>query len=222
MAVFLWWGLVYSVGEVVSVVSMRLLLIDTCGAVGSVALAAGERVVCVRTLAERGASGQLLGVISEALGEVGWRMDELEAVGVVNGPGSFTGVRVGLAAAKGLCEALGVPMAAVSRLDVLWEASGLGADGLVALEAGRGEVFVRDGSGRQSLMMLNEVGREVVVCEGTLAAKLPGVRMVGVDAGSALQAVRRGLDAGGSDVALTDANYGRGEAEIYAKKAGAC
>ena len=77
-------------------------------------------------------------------------------------------------------------------------------------------------------MLLGELvdaaqGCEVVVAEESLLAKLIGVRArrVEMDATSALGAVRRCLLAGGSDVALVDANYVRGEAQMYAKKVGA-
>ena len=108
----------------------RVLLMDTCGAAGSVALADGERVAARAAIAERAASARLLAVVEEVLATAGWGLGDVEAVGVVSGPGSFTGVRVGLAAAKGLCEGLGVPMAAVSRLEVLADAGGVAGDGI--------------------------------------------------------------------------------------------
>ena len=201
----------------------RVLLIDTCGAAGSVALAQGERVLAEASLPGRTASAQLLASVRGLLADAGWALAELDAIGVVSGPGSFTGVRVGLAAAKGLCEALGLPLAAVSRLEVLAEQAGE-ADAVAVLDAGRGEVYVRDGV-REFLVGVDEVamqvgGRTVVAVEEALAVRLalPAMRVVELRAGSAVAAVRRWLAQGGSDVALTDANYVRGESQIYAGK----
>ena len=52
--------------------------------------------------------------MSRLLKEKGWALADLDGIGVVAGPGSFTGVRVGLAAAKGLCEAANLPLAVPS------------------------------------------------------------------------------------------------------------
>lgn len=201
----------------------RVLVIDTCGASGSFALAQGAEVMAESSLPGRAASAQLLAQVRSMLEGAGWEAAELDAVGVVSGPGSFTGVRVGLSAAKGLCEALGVPMGAVSRLEVLEETAGV-ADAVAVLDAGRGEAYVRD-SGREVLVKVEELaeqfrGREIVVAEEALAAKLSPlrVRVVELSAASAVGAVRRCLAEGGTDVALADANYVRGESQIYASK----
>ena len=98
---------------------MRLLLIDTCGTVGSVALATEGGVVARAEMAGRSASERLVAVVREMLAAAGWSLRELTAIVVVSGPGSFTGVRVGLSAAKGFSEAAGVPVVAISRLGVL-------------------------------------------------------------------------------------------------------
>jgi tRNA threonylcarbamoyladenosine biosynthesis protein TsaB len=151
----------------------------------------------------------------------------MDGIGVVNGPGSFTGLRAGLAAAKGLCEAASLPLAAVSRLAVLAEAAGLG-DGFAVLSAGRGEFYVRDiAAGREWMCGVDEFrvvaeGGPVVVAEARvaelLAEKRP--RLYPLQVGDALTPVRRSLQQGGCDVAAVDANYVRGESEIYRKQAG--
>ena len=71
----------------------------------------------------------------------GWKLGELAAIAVVSGPGSFTGVRVGVSAAKGLSEAGGVPLIAVSRLALLAAASGTAGLVHAVLDAGRGEFY---------------------------------------------------------------------------------
>jgi tRNA threonylcarbamoyladenosine biosynthesis protein TsaB len=121
----------------------RLLLIDTCGETAGVALSIGQQMLVTEELARGSASAEIVSAVRRLLEQVNWRLTELDAVGVVNGPGSFTGVRAGLATAKGLCEAAGLPLIAVSRLEVLADAASL-QDGFVALDAGRGELYVRE------------------------------------------------------------------------------
>jgi tRNA threonylcarbamoyladenosine biosynthesis protein TsaB len=124
------------------VMKVRLLMIDTCGEGSAVGLADGGATVGLRLLGQKSVSAEIVNAMRRLLSEAGWSIADLTAVGVVNGPGSFTGVRTGLAAAKGLCEASRLPLIAVSRLEVLAEASGLAA-GLAVLDAGRGELYVR-------------------------------------------------------------------------------
>ena len=126
---------------------MKILLIDTCGTTGTVALADTEarpRVLGSDELPERSASERLAGAIGGLAERCGVRLEELDAVVVVHGPGSFTGVRVGLSAAKGLCEALNLPLVAVSRLAVLASLAAAGDSERVyaVLDAGRGEYYV--------------------------------------------------------------------------------
>ena len=92
---------------------MKILLLNTCGAEGSLALAdttLGEPVVLLMRMPGRTASERLIVLLREAMGEIGWKPRALAAIAVVTGPGSFTGVRVGLSVAKGLSEASGVPL----------------------------------------------------------------------------------------------------------------
>jgi len=93
------------------------LAIETSGPVGSVAVSRGTDTLASDTLDRQGAHASLLvPAISEALSEAGVRPSELDAIVVGEGPGSFTGVRVAGATAKGLAHALGLPLWAVSSL----------------------------------------------------------------------------------------------------------
>jgi tRNA threonylcarbamoyladenosine biosynthesis protein TsaB len=124
--------------------STLLLGIDTCGPEGSVALARQRdgrlELLDQRELAGRTYSANLVGAVAALLSSHGHTLGSLAALVVVAGPGSFTGVRVGLSAAKGLVQPSGIPLIAVSRLAVLAHKAGTTA---AALDAHRHEIFLR-------------------------------------------------------------------------------
>jgi len=212
---------------------MRLLLIDTCGSEGTVALAEAERVVASETLPGRSASERLVPVVRGMMSAAGWRLGELAAIVVVHGPGSFTGVRVGLSAAKGLSEAGGVGLIAVSRLALLAAAAGdVAGEVCAVLDAGRGDFYCGVYAGRrcvrETLLTGDEVAvaarsaSAVVVCEERVAEALRpfAPRLVREPrAEDAMPfAVERVRGGGFDDAATLDANYlRRTDAEIFAK-----
>ena len=159
---------------------LKLLLLDTCGSEATVAVAAGRVILGQIQLPGRSASEGLIGAIGEVLRERNWRLQELDALVVVRGPGSFTGVRVGLSAMKALAEACGRPLIAVSRLEVLAKRSP--ARAIAVLSAGRDEVFwaelLANGVGEQAVAPLASVMEHArgvglpIVCEtGTLPGR---------------------------------------------------
>lgn len=94
-----------------------LLALDTSTPVGSVALAEADRVVARAVLTRQGAHASgLIPAVDEVLSAAGVRRTDLQGIVVGEGPGSFTGVRVAAATAKGLSAALGRPLWAVSSL----------------------------------------------------------------------------------------------------------
>lgn len=107
----------------------KILLIETSTALTSVALADGGKVVFYKDDdASRNQSALTAPFIKEALDYQGITAKELDAVCVSMGPGSYTGLRVGVSSAKGLCFGAGKPLIAVGTLDCLvWEAIGSGA-----------------------------------------------------------------------------------------------
>jgi tRNA threonylcarbamoyladenosine biosynthesis protein TsaB len=129
---------------------MLLLAIDTSGKQGSIALArAGEptaegdfEVIEIAPLVGGTFSAQLIPQIAELLSRNGFMKNAIGAFAVVSGPGSFTGLRIGLAAVKALAEVLGKPIAAVSLLEVCALAGGAKGKVMAALDAGRAEVYV--------------------------------------------------------------------------------
>src|SRR5438105_66511 len=134
---------------------MLILAIDTSGKQGSVALARGDgrsfQLIESAPVAGGTFSAQLVPQIAELLARNNLRKENIEAFAAASGPGSFTGLRVGLAAIKALAEILQKPIVTVSVLEAIaanalqlqgaWEVD---AKATVAalLDAGRGEMFV--------------------------------------------------------------------------------
>lgn len=126
---------------------MRILAVDTSGRRGSVALCRGDADTCeVLALSELEGgtySARLVPCIAELLKQCGFAKSDIDGIAVVDGPGSFTGLRVGLSTTKALCEVLGKPMAAVSMLEALAAVYGEEEQLITAvLDAGRGELYV--------------------------------------------------------------------------------
>ena len=100
--------------------SLKLLTIQTATPAGSVALTTGEQLLGELSLNVRRPHGNwLLGAIEQLLKVAGMVVADLDGFGVTVGPGSFTGLRVGLAIIKGLAMATGKPIAGVSTLQTL-------------------------------------------------------------------------------------------------------
>jgi tRNA threonylcarbamoyladenosine biosynthesis protein TsaB len=93
----------------------------------------------------RGHAEQLMDVIAETLAAAGRPFADIERVAVAIGPGSFTGIRVGVAAARGFGLALGVPVAGVTMLEALAADARAETDGTVtvAIRGGRGQLFMQ-------------------------------------------------------------------------------
>lgn len=162
---------------------MRILAIETATADGSVALLDADRLVgeLAAQVPQRHLEW-LAPAIDRLLHETGWRPAEVEAVAVSVGPGSFTGLRIGIATAVAWARARSVPLATVSTLEAI--AKGVAAAGLVCplLDARRGEVA-------GALFECNGVPRrlfdDLVAPVDVLLARLPRDRSV-VFAGDAL------------------------------------
>ncbi|MBL0096749.1 MAG: tRNA (adenosine(37)-N6)-threonylcarbamoyltransferase complex dimerization subunit type 1 TsaB [Bacteroidetes bacterium] len=91
-----------------------LLLLETATGVCSVALSEGERLLTIRTSKEEREHASMLAVyIQEVMTEVGRQLSEIDAVVVSKGPGSYTGLRIGIATAKGICFTLNKPLIAI-------------------------------------------------------------------------------------------------------------
>lgn len=188
---------------------MILLTIETATPLESIALVDGGRVLGVSVCrAGRGRSDELLARVADVLDASSLRLSDLDGVAVSIGPGRFTGLRVGLATAKGLAASTGLPVVPVHTLEALAlsaaRSSGAGPE-LVApmLDARRGEVY--------GALFIRESGR------GANERSEAGVRRVTPDvAEPPLVFLRGALQAsGGSQVLLagTGASLYRDELE---------
>ncbi len=130
-----------------------ILAIDTCLGASSVAILDGDRVLAARSEPMTRGHQERIGVLArEVAAEAGVKFPDLARIAVTVGPGSFTGLRVGLAFAKGLATALSIPCVGVSTLEAL--AAGVEGDGFVAavLDARMGQVYLQVFDGGVALM----------------------------------------------------------------------
>jgi len=212
-----------------------LLAIDTCGPSGSVALGRipgrDLDVLGQIELAGRTYSATLVSAMAHLLHAAGLELGNIGGIVIVNGPGSFTGVRVGVSAAKGIAQGAEIPVVAVSRLEILSRKSGVPC---VALDAHRGELYLRLEragaapvellAGPEELAAIHLAPARAAVCDEGAAALLarawPQTQLVHTPPPLAVDALRAGearLIAGAAaDLALLDGHYlRRSDAEIF-------
>lgn len=128
---------------------MIVLAIDTAGTACNVAIYDASHDATLGIAGAdigRGHAERLMGFIDEALSEAGVEMDDVDRIAVTIGPGSFTGIRVGVATARGLGLALGRPVVGVSVLQALAISALAAAPGhpvLIVTDAKREEVYLQ-------------------------------------------------------------------------------
>lgn len=127
---------------------MRVLVVDTALGLCTVGLfeaGSGDDMHCLGLRSEpmsKGHSERVAGFARDAMGQAGSGFDAIDRIGVTVGPGSFTGLRVGLAFAQGLGAALDRPVVGVSSLDALAASAGRGPVAAL-IDARRGQVYAR-------------------------------------------------------------------------------
>ena len=222
---------------------MLVLAIDTSGRHGSVALCRGDaksfEVLGLAPLEGGTYSARLIPCISDLLQNAGLAKSQIDGLAVVDGPGSFTGLRVGLSTVKALCEILQKPLATVSMLEALAVTNGEEGETVISvLDAGRGEVYVGEHrvSGKSASRLIDQsivkldafvqqaqsIGSRVLTTFPKVAEGLAGTsaRVAIVNALQADAIARIGLQkllAGEiADPATLDANYiRRSDAELF-------
>jgi tRNA threonylcarbamoyladenosine biosynthesis protein TsaB len=219
---------------------MLFLVTDTSGKNGSVALARGGSdggVQLIETVPLEGGtfSAQLVPQISSLLAKHSFAKSDIDALIVVAGPGSFTGLRVGLAAIKGLAEILVKPIVPLSLLEIVALASGRQGKIMAVLEAGRGDVYTGkyEIAGDRATLLREELmskehmpasadGFTLSTPNAQIAESSADIGIVVTEAIGAAQIARLGSEKlrAGATVSpeQLDANYGRSsDAEIFSK-----
>ena len=123
-----------------------LLAFDTSAAHCAAALLSGGRVWLRQEPMDKGQAERLMPLLEELLAEAGIDWSDLAGIAVGTGPGNFTGVRISVAAARGLALGLGIPAIGVTRLEAL--AHGLPRPLTVIEDARRGEAYVQEFAGK--------------------------------------------------------------------------
>lgn len=158
---------------------MIVLAIDTAGVDCAAAVFDSSSETVLARVSEtigRGHAERLMAMIEEAVTTSGLNLDKVEKIGVTVGPGSFTGIRVGVAAARGLALALGIDCVGVCTLEVLARTvPETAAPVLAAINAHRDEVYVQT---FRNGVALDEPA--LVTLEDFLSrAAAPGTRVIG-------------------------------------------
>ncbi len=109
-----------------------VLCIETSSPICSVALIYREEVVYKESLKAQAHAEVLSDLVLDCLNQAGLTFKDLQAVAISEGPGSYTGLRIGTSTAKGLCFALGIPLISISTLKIIARA---------ALEKGAGNLI---------------------------------------------------------------------------------
>lgn len=127
---------------------MKVLAFDTATAACSAAVRIDDRIVAHRFAPmARGQSEALMPMIVETMGEAGVGFADLDLIGVTVGPGAFTGLRIGLAAARGLALAAALPVAGILTTEAIAHAvpatERAGHTVLAVVDAKRADVFVQ-------------------------------------------------------------------------------
>jgi|ERR1700730_1837801 tRNA threonylcarbamoyladenosine biosynthesis protein TsaB len=199
---------------------MLLLATDTSGKHGSIALAhcgPGEACNVIEMAPLEGGtfSAQLVPQIAALLTKHGSGKQEIGAFAVVSGPGSFTGLRIGLTAIKALAEVLAKPIAAVSLLEAI-AVSGRSQGKVVAvLDAGRGDVYA--GEYEVNLSGAHLVS-ERLLTRSELVASAVGSMVVTPDQGLGDAVSNAGLQVERIELPRSDAVARLGWQKIMAKK----
>jgi len=160
-----------------------LLGVDTCGAYGSIALGqvvdGGLSLIGEMRLEGGEYASSLVQGIADLLDRAGITLAEISGMIVVSGPGSFTGIRIGLSTVKGLAEVTGATVVSVSRLALL---AAQACTPCAVLDAHRGQLycgFYGEGEAAREMLMtageINSIGGlplPVAVCEESVAQLL--------------------------------------------------
>ncbi len=122
---------------------MRYLTIDTATKITTLALGENGKLVAENFLhTGKTHSERLIPMLDQLLNASDWKLNELDFIGAVRGPGSFTGIRIGIATAQGIAQVLGIPVIGISTLDTLaWAGRHRTEETVVILDARKNEFY---------------------------------------------------------------------------------
>lgn len=177
---------------------MIVLALDTAGVWCSAAIFDGQRDLVLSERSEelgKGHAERLMGLLDAVLADAGVPLQAVERIGVTIGPGSFTGIRTGVATARGLGLALGVPTAGVTTLHILAAAAASDYPGgaiLAAIDAKRGEIYAQ------------VFGPDLKPLSDAMALDLQGARALAAEHGAHVTGSAKGLIEGVEASAVPD------------------
>jgi len=177
---------------------MRIIAIETSGRYGSVAALVGEiggaPLIHQTVLSgEQRTAQSLAPILKSLLSDIGWAPQSIELVAVADGPGSFTGLRIGVTTAKTFAYAVGAGIVGVNTLDVLATQARVSSEPLwTIMEAQRQELFVAKFSASPEGKLFTECPTAIVATDEWLARLGQGDRVIG----PALQRLASRLSAG--------------------------
>ena len=137
--------------------SDRLVLgFDTSAAHCAAALLSGDRLLAARAEEMgRGQAERLMPLLEDVLAEAGYGWRDLDRIGCGTGPGNFTGIRISVAAARGLALSLGIPAVGVTTFDAIRHAA---PGAVAAVPAPRGQVYLSSPEAAPALMPADAAG----------------------------------------------------------------
>lgn len=192
-----------------------ILAIDTTHDYGSIALVHNGALLEELALdGEDGFSSLLFTAIEDLLTRHGLALANIDAFAAASGPGTFTGIRIGLTVAKGFGEAMGKPVFGVSNLEAL---ATFAPGAIPFYDARRGDVYTMSADGVEQVLPLHQlIGTNFVTFEPALYPGLPCHQAPRAIAAAIAQLAEARYNAGQRpDAAVLDANYvRRSDAEL--------
>lgn len=161
----------------------RILALETSGSGGSIAALEGDKLLVELTLdASLRSTRTLAPGIQQVLKAAGWQPREIELVAVTSGPGSFTGLRIGLTTARTMAYAIGAEVLGINTLDVLAEQAASDVHAVCAvMDAQRQELFAASYRRQDSGMWRRSTQQEPAILgiDAWLASLAPGDLVIG-------------------------------------------
>jgi tRNA threonylcarbamoyladenosine biosynthesis protein TsaB len=161
---------------------LRILAVDTSGKEIGIGVFEGTKCLYEHYMkADRAYNRHILPMVAGAITKAGVKLEGIDIFAAALGPGSFTGIRVGMAVMKAFAHGLNKKFAGVSTLDIMAESAGSRGRVWAVLEAGRGELFAGEYSNHKSQITNPKGGKYLLLAREKFIKKLkPGDTVAGV------------------------------------------